>query len=273
MNLKKKFIWFFATLFPHFFVNKAYAILSKPSQFKLLQHERDILAQSKASKYKFKDFNIQCYKWGTGKKKILMVHGWEGHAGNFSKLISILVEKNYSIFAFDGPSHGASTRGKTSVFDFVNLVEELIKFYKINQIVSHSFGGVAAIGALARNPKIQIEKYVAFTIPNKFSDRIFDVSDKVGLPYNVVKKLIKKIEKKENVNIKDLNVEDFAKQASINKALILHDVKDRILPFKISKEFSKKWDIAELIEIRNTGHYKILNDPISLKKTVSFLVT
>jgi len=271
MNFKKKLIWLIAVIYPPYFIEKAFTFLTKPMQFKLLPHEKKVLDTAKKNTYKFQDFDIQCYQWGKGNTRILMVHGWEGHAGNFAKLIPLLTKNDYTVYAFDGPSHGASSREKTSPFEFTKLVEELIKLFKVTQIVSHSFGGVAALGALGKNPEIQINRYVAFTIPNKFSERIREVCSEFGLPKKVIRQLIDKIEREEGVSVETLNVEDYAKQSSVHKALLLHDINDRILPIRKSAEVAEKWKNAELVEVKNTGHYKILTDSHSLNITVSFL--
>ena len=270
--MKKTIRWLLASLFPNYFVRKAFAFLTTPILYKIRSHEKDQLEKAQKENFAYLDFNIQLYKWGNGEKHILLVHGWEGHAGNFADLIQRLIQYNYTVHAFDGPSHGASSKGPTNSFEFTNLVETLMRKFNITQVVSHSFGSVASLIALGSHPEIQIDRYVGFTVPNKFRERLEEITAQIGLPNSIVNRLINKIEASHDVKVDEVNVEDYAQKASIQKALLLHDKNDRVLPFEKSKEVAEKWSVAELIEIEGSGHYKILRVPEVLEKAVDFLV-
>ena len=270
--LKKKITWLLASLFPDFFVGKAFAFLTTPMQHKIRPHEIIQLKHAQKEGFSYLGFDIQLYQWGKGSKHILLVHGWEGHAGNFADLIPRLIEHDYTIHAFDGPSHGASSKGETSSFEFTNLVETLIRKFDITQVVSHSFGSVASLIALGSHPELKIDRYVGFTVPNKFRERLEEITAQIGLPNTVVNRLIKKIEATNDIKVDEVNVEDYAQKASIKKALLLHDLNDRVLPFEKSKEVAEKWSVAELLEIEGTGHYKILRVPEVLDEAINFLV-
>lgn len=269
--MKQKFIWLFATLFPNFFVNKAYNYLVHPMQFKIRPHEKSILNKAQKSRKTFNHFDIQCYQWGMGSKKILLVHGWEGHAGNFAELIERLIKEDYTVLSFDGPSHGASSHGKTSSFEFSDLVASLISEYKPNALVSHSFGSVASIIALGKNPDMGIDHYVGITVPNKLRERLEEIARRLGLPYKIVAKLIVQLEATHDIKVDEINVEDYAPKSSIKKALLLHDTNDRVLPVQKSREVAHRWPEAKLIEVTGTGHYKILGEEKVLDKVISFL--
>ena len=270
--LKQKLIWLFATLFPNFFVQKAFNYLVSPMQFKVRPKEKIILEKAQKSRMSFNDFEIQLYQWGNGNKKILLVHGWEGHAGNFAAIIERLLQEDYTVLSFDGPSHGASSRGKTSSFEFTDLVATLIRKYQPTQLISHSFGSVASIIALGKNPDLKIERYIGITVPNKFRERLEEIASYLGLPYKVVSRLIIKIEAEHPIKVDEINVEDYAQKSSVEKALLLHDTNDRVLPVEKSREVARKWPAASLTEVTETGHYKILGAEKVLDKAMNFLL-
>lgn len=270
--LKQKLIWLFATLFPNFFVQKAFNYLVSPMQFKVRPKEKIILEKAQKSRMSFIDFEIQLYQWGNGNKKILLVHGWEGHAGNFAAIIERLLQEDYTVLSFDGPSHGASSRGKTSSFEFTDLVATLIRKYQPTQLISHSFGSVASIIALGKNPDLKIERYIGITVPNKFRERLEEIASYLGLPYKVVSRLIIKIEAEHPIKVDEINVEDYAQKSSVEKALLLHDTNDRVLPVEKSREVARKWPAASLTEVTETGHYKILGAEKVLDKAMNFLL-
>ena len=269
--LIKKVLWVIARLFPFIFVRKAYQYLTTPMVYKIRPHETEVLNRAEKETFAFNGFNIQLYRWGKGTPKVLLVNGWEGHAGNFADLVPLLLAKKFSIIAFDGPSHGASSKGTTSSFEFTDLVTALIKKFEPQHLISHSFGSVAALISTGRHPELKLEKYVGVTVPNKLRERLEEIANYLGLPYVVVTRLIEKIEANHNVEVDKINVQDYAPKSSFQRALILHDVNDRVLPVERSKEVASNWPKATFEEVQNTGHYRILRTPKVLDRIVSFL--
>ena len=147
----------------------------------------------------------------------------------------LLLAKKFSIIAFDGPSHGASSKGTTSSFEFTDLVTALIKKFEPQHLISHSFGSVAALISTGRHPELKLEKYVGVTVPNKLRERLEEIANYLGLPYIVVTRLIEKIEANHNVEVDKINVQDYAPK-SLSNELILHDVNDRVLPLSDQKK-------------------------------------
>ena len=245
--------------------------MTTPRKVTFRPEEITIRAQATKQIFRFNDFSIQLFQWGTGKKKLLLVHGWEGNAGNFSQLVPLLLDNDYTVYAFDGPSHGASSKGTTNMFQFVELVRVLVEKFSITYLISHSFGSVASLIALGKNPNLSIKRYVGITVPNKFRDRIEETNQLLGLPPLIAEKLIQKIEANHSIKVDDINVADFAVKATIQKALLLHDVNDRVLPIEKTQEVAKDWPIAQLETITNTGHFKILGVEKVTRRIIDFL--
>jgi len=249
-------------VFPGLMVKLAYQKLTSPQVKKLRAHEVEMLDKSEKETLAFNDFNIQLYKWLGGERKILLIHGWEGQAGNFSEIIPHLKSSGFTVYAFDGPSHGFSSVGKTSLFEFTELVSVLIKKFKTDHLLSHSFGGVATTYALTTDSSFQIKRYALLTTPDKFTERINDVSEQVGITEKVKQRLIKKIEAETGYSADVLNVSQFVKKIKVEKALIIHDKNDRVIPISRSKNVHKNWPCSEFIEISGTGHFRILRTPV-----------
>jgi pimeloyl-ACP methyl ester carboxylesterase len=269
--MKKTLIKAGGLIFPTYISSLAYKHLTNPQLMKLRDHELEMLNQSQQERILFKNFEIQTYKWGTGKKNIMMVHGWEGQAGNFSDLIQKLICEDFTVFSFDGPSHGFSSKGSTSLFEFTDLIGHLIQYFEVNHLVSHSFGGVATIYALAKLPHLKIDKYALLTTPNKFADRIDAVAEKVGISQKIKMKLVQRLTEETGLDIWNLQVSDFVKDIQVKKALIIHDVFDKVLPVEQSRQINKVWDIAELLEVEHTGHFGILRNKEVIERVVNFL--
>lgn len=269
--MNKTIIRTISALFPNQVVKFAYKMLTNPQVKKLRAHEIEVLDKSEKEIFQFKGFDIQTYNWKGGKDSVLLIHGWEGQAGNFADLIEKLQAQNYTIYAFDGPSHGFSSKGKTSLFEFTELVGIFIEKFGVKKLVSHSFGGVATTFALFNNQHLHIDKYVLLTTPDKFSERIDDVSEAIGISEKVKNKLIQHIEKETDLDVNSLNVCDFVKVINVDKALIIHDKNDKVLPIHRSKNVYQNWKNCDFMEIEGTGHFKILRTDFVLDKVLSFL--
>jgi esterase/lipase len=269
--MKKTLIKAGGLIFPSYVSSLAYKHLTNPQIMKLRTHEMETLNKAQKESIIFKEFRIQTYKWGEGKHRVLMVHGWEGQAGNFSDIIEMLLKEDFTVYSFDGPSHGFSSRGPTSLFQFTDLVGHLINQFEVDKLVSHSFGGVATIYALAKNTSLTIDKYALLTTPNKFADRINAVADKVGISKKIKARLVNRLSEETGLDIWNLQVSDFVKDAKVNKALIIHDVFDKVLPIHQSREVNATWNVSELIEVENTGHFGILRNEEVITEIVKFL--
>jgi pimeloyl-ACP methyl ester carboxylesterase len=269
--MKKKIVRFLSHLFPNQIANFAYNQLSNPQTIKLRDHELKILNTAKKEKVPFKGFDIQTYTWQGGAEKILLIHGWEGQAGNFADLVTKLLEQNYTVYAFDAPSHGFSSRGQTSPFEFSELIGLMIRKLAVRKLVSHSFGGIATTFALSNNQDLAIDKYALLTTPDRFSGRIDTVSSQVGITEKVKNKLIERLNNETGMDVNTLNASDFVKSVNVKKALIIHDKNDGIIPTSQSKNVHKNWAVCDYLEVEGTGHFRILRTEFVLDKTLSFL--
>ena len=257
---------------PTYAIKMAYKALTYPRIRKKRDHEIAMLDKSEKETIKFRHFDIQTYRWGSQtNQKILLIHGWEGQAGNFADIIEALLSHNYYVIAFDAPSHGHSSTGETNLFDFSDLVAVMIKKYECKNLISHSFGGVATTYALCRNTDIFIEKYVMLTTPDKFIDRIDEVCQRMGISNKVKSILTDKIEKEININVKDANVSEFVKDVNVGQALIIHDREDKIIPIKESINVKNNWPICSIKEMEGTGHFRILRTKSVNQLILNFL--
>lgn len=201
----------------------------------------------------------------------MLVYGWEGQAGNFADLVPALLENNFSIHAFDAPSHGYSTKGKTSIFQFIEVVVMTLRNCEVDYVVSHSFGGVATTSALYFHQDIHIKKYGLFTTPDRFRERIDDVSEMIGISDKTKAMLIRSSGKDLDRPVDDYNVSDFVASISVDEALIIHDEADRVIPISRARKVHHRWPNSKMIEISGTGHFRILRSPEAINKVIQFL--
>ena len=258
-------------LFPSTSADLGYRVLTSPQVMKLRDHELLTLNKSTQSDLAFNNFTIRTYEWKRGEDKVLLVHGWEGQAGNFADLIEKLIAKNYTVYAFDGPSHGFSSKGSTSLFEFIELVEILIRKYEVKKLISHSFGGVATTYSLHAHPDLEIDKYALITTPDRFVDRIDSLSKLAGFSSKAQQILIDRLEAEIGLKVETLNVSDFVKTMNVKNGYIIHDKKDVVIPIEQSRRVHHNWPNSTMEEVEGTGHFRILRTEEVLEKVLAFM--
>ena len=258
-------------LFPRWVVNRAYDQLTNPQIRKLREHEEEVLDQAQKSRLSFRGFDIQLYQWGQGPRKVLLVHGWEGQAGNFADVILELLKRDFLVYAFDAPSHGYSSRGPASLFLFGDLVGELMEAYQVDQVISHSFGGVATTYALSQRPDFTLSHYLLFTVPDRFMDYAEDTARRFGMTESVKDQLLERVRKETGADPYSLAVSNFVQDVAVNQVLILHDEADRVIPFEKARTVAEAWPQARIEGVQDTGHFRILRTQSVIERGLDFL--
>ncbi|MDB4921508.1 alpha/beta hydrolase [Mucilaginibacter sp.] len=97
-----------------------------------------------------KELTFNGFKWGTGKRKILITHGWGSKAADFGDIITALREiEDVEVFAFDAPGNGSSEADLSNLLLFILAAEAIIKTYgKPDVLIGHSLGAMANVMAI-----------------------------------------------------------------------------------------------------------------------------
>lgn len=242
---------------PYLTAKIAFNHISNPRVKKFRPFEKPILEHATKSTLKFKKHKIAVYQWGTGEKAALLSHGWEGRASNFGAIIPLLIKKNYTVIGFDAPSHGNSSKRKTSFFDICELIEFFLKKETYNLIITHSMGSVMTLMAMSKL-NYRGNQLIVCTTPDKFEDYIEQTVNHFGLTHKTKNALIDLVRKNTIYEPLALQASIFVKNIMMNKATFIHDKNDKVLNISNSKKVSSQMKNAEFIELENTGHFKLL---------------
>ena len=256
----KNFIKILDKLAPSLTARLIYNRISQPQKRKLREMEERVLAKSQRLSLNYRDFVLKGYSWGKeGNPIALLTHGWEGQAGNFGALVSILMEKNYHIIAYDGPAHGESTRKSTNMFEYADFISTRIKTHQPKLIISHSFGTVSTQLGLLKNPDFKLNQWIIVTTPFSFKEFILSINRKLGMSQKTLQKLSDLIEKDANLPLEEINMKTLCpKMNPIDSVVIVHSEDDKVLSFHDAERTSKCIDNSELFKLKNIGHFKIL---------------
>ncbi|MEM6765971.1 MAG: alpha/beta fold hydrolase [Bacteroidota bacterium] len=258
--MKKLLFVFLNRFFPSVAAHMIIQIMARPRVRPLKDFEEEVLEKAHKERVPYQEFEVQKYSWGNpSHPRILMIHGWEGRAGNFGGLVETLVQKGYYVIAYDAPAHGKSSSGKTSMFQALSFVSEMIGTHQPEILISHSFGSVCVAFALVDLPDLLIKQWYMVTTPNNFKDRINDMSQKYRLAEATQNYLLKLLEKDTPVSMDKMNMKYVGEKiTNLQEGIIIHSASDRILPISKARKTQQDLPNTEMIELEGLGHYGIL---------------
>ena len=87
---------------------KGFELFCSPQKVPLKKHQLDYLNTGESFTFQSEGVRIQGFKWGSGSKKILFIHGWQSHSFRWKNYIESFSKEEYTLYAFDAPAHGQS---------------------------------------------------------------------------------------------------------------------------------------------------------------------
>jgi pimeloyl-ACP methyl ester carboxylesterase len=214
---------------------------------------------------------IQCYRWGHGDKIVLVVHGWAGRATQFRRLVKPLNQAGYQVVGFDGPAHGQSEGRNTNIWEFRKVIEQLVnQLGKVHALITHSFGGAAALYAVANG--VPVNTVINIASPTISDEVINTYLRAIGGSAKTGEAFKKYMLKKTGKPFSELSALE-----SINRVppdfhlLLVHDEDDKDVSIEHPKELLKRFPRAQLLQTSGLGHTRILKDDNVIAGIVTFL--
>lgn len=255
----KSIFLIYSRLFPKRMAQRIFNFLSNPQIHKPRDFEDIILEQSNSDRFEFKQYEIQRYQWGDSKHPVaLLVHGWEGQAGNFGKIVPVLLEKGFHVVGFDGPAHGRSSRQPTNMFDHAELVIKMIGEYTPDLVITHSFGTVTTSFGLLHNPDFELKQWISITTPFNYLEFLHRMQDRFGIGERAFDHLVDLIESSTGHKVTEMNMQTMGSKAKVNSFTLYHSIDDKVIPVEDSERTSKYMPNAKLVKMNGLGHYRIL---------------
>jgi len=124
----------------------AVGLFFRPLRYPIPEKERRAVKFSQPFSIDVNGIEVQAYRWGSGDRVVLLVHGWAGRATQMRRFIKPLINSGYKVVGFDAPAHGNSG-GKTATFvEFENTMRKLYALEgEPDAIIAHSYGGTAVL--------------------------------------------------------------------------------------------------------------------------------
>lgn len=247
------FINFIALFSPKYAGKLSIKLFSTPRKGQLKPKEITFLKSSKQYDIPYKDFKIKTYQWKGAKDTILLAHGWESNSFRWKDLIEILTEKNFNIIALDAPAHGATGNKEFNAILYSECIHEVYKTFKPTIIIGHSVGGMATAFALKNHEINAVKQIVLLGAPDAFSTILKNYENIMGYSKRTKKGNRLYINQRFGFFPEYFSTSTFVSHLKID-ALIIHDKKDRIIPFSDGITIKNNFPKADFVETTGYGH-------------------
>lgn len=209
--------------------------------------------------------DLAVWSWGSG-PRVLLVHGWGGHAGRLSAFVEPLLEAGFGVLAFDAPAHGISEGRFATLPDFTRSVELVAGVFAPVALVGHSMGAAAC--ALAVRGGLAVRAAVLLAPPADPEAYTSRFARYMGLSSCCTDSMKERLERRYGVTFPSLRLP--AGPPGV-PTLVVHDRRDKRVPLRDGVAICKSWPKARLLVTSGLGHHRILRSPEVIRRSVRYL--
>lgn len=229
-------------------------------------HQEQLIAEAKQfslpvfdTYFTHADVSINCFSWGSGKRKVLLTHGWASKALDFYELIVELRKiDDLEIIAFDAPGNGSSISEFSNLMLYADSVKSIaLNYVQPNVLIGHSLGGMAnviALQELGLVPDLLISIAPLIRLKENFEQSL----DSVNIEAEHQDIFFKNFADEFPVQASHFNLTNLYQLSPDITHFLAFDPADHISPYPYLKEFLDKYPAITSKPFEEVGHYKIL---------------
>lgn len=232
---------------------KALNLFASPRKGRYNESQLKVLNKAKYKTLHYENHEIATYHFKGNSKTILLAHGWESNASRWSYLFNDLMAQDYNIILLDGPAHGQSGGKQFNAIlysEFINVVAEA---YKPEVLIGHSVGGMASVFCMHNHDLDFVKKMVLLGAPAHFTGVFTRYKTMMGYNHRISEGLDRIVFERFGKPTDYFSAANFTKDIQA-KGLIIHDKKDRIIPYEDALLFANRYANSELVTTEGFGH-------------------
>lgn len=210
---------------------------------------------------------LAAWRWGDG-PPVLLLHGWGSSAASLGAFVRPLLEAGFSVVAYDAHAHGESPGVTTSGPEMAKHLTEIAQALGARHLVGHSMGTV--VTGFALKSGLDVERIALLNAPADMPYFMTLFAQSLGISDEVVKRMVQRFEREHSIRWEDCVVE-WAADGHAVPALLVHDVRDRDIPWAHAERVRKAWKNHHAITTRGMGHRGALHAREIIDATVRFL--
>lgn len=205
--------------------------------------------------------------WGTG-PHVIGAHGWAGSGRQFQSVRRRVVDAGYSFWTFDMPGHGATAGSSAHVGLFASTIAAVTRrLGDVHAVIGHSLGATAAALAVSRG--VHLGGVVLIAPMPSVDFALEGFTQWAGLSGDLRDALKRRALTRASLSESEQSL--FELPHHPERALLIHDRSDRMVPVQQSRALARRWAHAELFETDERGHNRVLKDPLALDEVCRFL--
>jgi pimeloyl-ACP methyl ester carboxylesterase len=233
---------------------EGFYLFCKPRRRAVKPHHMEFLDTAEKFLIIYDGKKIQGYRWGSGEKKLLLLHGWESHSYWWKSIVAKLSKEKYTIYSIDAPGHGLSEGSYNNIPYYSGLIEQVIQeqggFFAV---LGHSMGAFSTAYTLHRAPKLRVSNFVAMAAPGEAKEFVEFYKRAVGFSDRTMGAINKYFVEKLGHGPEYFSLKEFAKNLKL-PGLIIHDTKDPDAPYEHAVDAHRNWKASRMISTTGLGH-------------------
>lgn len=244
------------TFFPQIVARQAAQLFLTPKRFPVKEWEKK--AESGCERIPFGN-GLSAARWGNGREKILIMHGWESRATQLYSLVPDLIGCGFEVIGIDAPGHGHSHGERAHPVMFAKAIQEADQtFGPFYGAIGHSMGGAAI--SIAMESGVRFQRVVLISSPNNLIDVLTAFAGVIGMPGRAARLFVKAVEQEVGRPANEFDVGKVF--AALNpEALIIHAKNDKEVPFACHEAIIRACPGLQAYQSKTLGHRKIVRSP------------
>lgn len=211
---------------------------------------------------------VAIWHWGAG-PAVVLAHGWGGVGAQLRSFVPPLLDRGFSVVAFDAPGHGRSGGRQTSMVHFARALRAVADSVgSVHAVIAHSLGGAAT--ALALRDGLRTRRAVLLGAPADPEDWTREFARRLRIPAPVMDRMRARVESRLGVAWSELRILGMAESLE-TPLLLVHDRDDAEVPWPDGAALAAAWPGARLVTTTGLGHRRILREPSVVAEAVAFV--
>lgn len=253
---------------PKMATKKALSLFASPRKGRYNDAQKHVIESAFFEEILYKKMEIATYRWVGKGKTVLLAHGWESNAARWDYILEDLKAQDYNIIALDAPAHGRSDGKQFNAILYSEFIGEVAKKFQPDVLMGHSVGGMASVFSMHLNELNSIEKMVLLGAPAHFTGVFSRYKSMMGFNTKISKGLDNIVLERFGHPISYFSTANFTESIAA-KGLIIHDKKDRIIPYEDGQLLANRYKNSEFITTTGFGHG--LKDASLTPQIISFI--
>lgn len=232
---------------------KALSLFASPRKGRYNDEQKHVVESAFFEEICYNNMKIATYRWVGKGKTVLLAHGWESNSSRWEYILKDLKEQDYNIIALDAPAHGRSDGKQFNAILYSEFISEVVKRFQPDVLMGHSVGGMASIFSIHLNELNSIEKVILLGAPAHFTGVFSRYKSMMGYNTKISKGLDNIVLERFGHPVSYFSTANFTETIAA-KGLIIHDKKDRIIPYEDGQLLANHYKNSELITTTGFGH-------------------